>query len=130
MRPERQQFRTLTIFIALAGLMGAGGVILAARGAHAVTNNGLDSAAYMLLFHATALLGGTSLLQLGLLWRSLLLLILTAWVFGCVLFAGDIAMRAFLGHRLFAMAAPAGGTILIVAWVALAAAGIVALKRT
>jgi uncharacterized membrane protein YgdD (TMEM256/DUF423 family) len=44
--------------------------------------------------------------------------------------SGDIALRAFAGHRLFAMAAPTGGTILIAAWLALAAAAVVALARS
>jgi dihydrofolate reductase len=39
------------------------------------------------------------------------------------------SMRAFAGHRLFAMAAPTGGTLLIVGWLALAAAAVVALER-
>jgi uncharacterized membrane protein YgdD (TMEM256/DUF423 family) len=119
----------LTIVIVLAGLMGAGGVALAAAAAHAAPGAGLDSAAYMLLFHAAALLGGTALMQQGLLWRPLTLLVLAAWVLGCALFAGDIAMRAFAGHRLFPMAAPSGGMILIAAWLALAAAAIAAASR-
>jgi uncharacterized membrane protein YgdD (TMEM256/DUF423 family) len=117
----------LTILIALAGLMGAGGVILAAAGAHAAPQAGLDSAAYMLLFHAAAVLGGAALAQQGLVWRPLLLAALIAWIVGACLFSGDIALRAFAGHRLFAMAAPAGGVILIAAWLALAAAAIGAL---
>ena len=117
----------LTILIALAGLMGAGGVILAAAGAHAAPNAGLDGAAYMLLFHAAAVLGGAALAQQGLVWRSLLLAALTAWIVGACLFSGDIALRAFAGHRLFVMAAPAGGVILIAAWLALAVAAIGAL---
>ena len=117
----------LTILIVLAGLMGASGIALAAAGAHAATNAGLDSAAYMLLFHAAALLGGAALLQQGLLWRPLMLAVLVAWVVGAALFSGDIALRAFAGHRLFAMAAPTGGIILIAAWLALAAAAIGAL---
>lgn len=117
----------LTTLIVLAGLMGASGIILAAAGAHAVPNAGLESAAYMLLFHAAALLGGTALLRLGILWRPLLLVVLIAWVVGAALFSGDIALRAFSGHRLFAMAAPTGGMILIVAWLALAVAAIGAL---
>ena len=108
----------------LAGLMGASGVILAAAGAHAAPNAGLDSAAYMLSFHAAALLGGAALARQGLLWRPLALGILVAWVVGTALFSGDIAMRAFAGHRLFAMAAPAGGVILIAAWLTLIAAAI------
>jgi uncharacterized membrane protein YgdD (TMEM256/DUF423 family) len=41
------------------------------------------------------------------------------------LFSGDIALRAFAGHRLFAFAAPSGGVILILAWLALTVAAIV-----
>ncbi len=114
----------LTILIVLAGLMGASGIILAAAGTHAVTHAGLDSAAYMLLLHAAALLGGAALVQQGLLWRPLMIAVLVAWVVGAALFSGDIALRAFSGHRLFAFAAPTGGVILIAAWLALAAAAI------
>lgn len=114
----------LTILIILAGLMGASGIILAAAGAHAAPQAGLDSAAYMLLFHAAAVLGGTALAQQSLLWRPLALAVLIAWVVGATLFSGDIALRAFAGHRLFAMAAPSGGIILIAAWLALAAAAV------
>lgn len=119
----------LTILIALAGLMGAGGVVLAAAGAHAAPQAGLDSAAYMLLFHGAALLGGAALTQGGLLWRPLMLVVLIAWVAGAALFSGDIALRAFVGHRLFAFAAPTGGIILILAWLTLAAAAVAALLR-
>jgi uncharacterized membrane protein YgdD (TMEM256/DUF423 family) len=117
----------LTILIALAGLMGASGIILAAASAHAAPNAGLDGAAYMLLFHAAALLGAASLVQHGLLSRPLMLGVLVAWVVGAMLFSGDIAMRAFAGHRLFAFAAPSGGIILIAAWLALTAAAVAAL---
>ncbi len=117
----------LTILIALAGLMGAGGIILAAAGAHAAPNAGLENAAYMLLFHAAALLGGAALVQQGLVWRPLMPVVLVAWIVGALLFSGDIALRAFAGHRLFAFAAPTGGIILIAAWLALAAAAIGAL---
>ncbi len=115
----------LTILIVFAGLMGASGIILAAAGAHAA-HAGLDSAAYMLLLHAAALLGGAAVMQQGLLWRPLMLVVLIAWVVGAALFSGDIALRAFAEHRLFAFAAPTGGFILIAAWLALAAAAIAA----
>jgi uncharacterized membrane protein YgdD (TMEM256/DUF423 family) len=120
---------TVTIVIALAGLMGASGVILAAAGAHMAPGAGLDSAAYMLLFHAAAILGGAALVQQGVVWRPLGLLVLAAWVLGAALFSGDIALRAFTGHRLFAMAAPSGGIILIAAWLAMAIAAVTALAR-
>lgn len=120
---------TVTILIALAGLMGAGGIVLAAAGAHMAPGLGLDSAAYMLLFHAAAVLGGAALMQQGLLWRPLALIVLCAWVLGALLFSGDIAMRAFAAHRLFPMAAPSGGFILIAAWLALAGAALAGLSR-
>ena len=117
----------LTLFILLGGLMGAAGVILAAAGAHAAPQAGLDSAAYMLLFHAAAVLSGTALAHQNMLWRPAMLAVLGGWTVGAALFAGDIAMRAFAGHRLFAFAAPAGGSILIVAWLGVVVAAIIAL---
>jgi uncharacterized membrane protein YgdD (TMEM256/DUF423 family) len=120
---------TVTIFIALAGLMGAAGIALAAAGAHTAPGAGLDGAAYMLLFHAAAVVGGAALVQQGVLWRPLALIVLAAWVLGAALFSGDIAMRAFTAHRLFPMAAPSGGVLLIGAWLALSVAAIAAALR-
>jgi len=120
-----------TILLILAGLMGASGVVLAAAGAHAAPHAGLASAAYLLLFHATAVLGGSALTHQGLVWRPLALAAAIAWVVGAVLFAGDVSARAFFGHRLFPVAAPTGGSILIAAWLAFAAAALVgALHRS
>jgi len=118
----------LALPIVLAGVMGAGGVILAAVGAHLATGTGLESAAYMLLFHAAAILGATAILQQGLLWRPLAGVALAAWSLGGVLFSGDLALRALAGHRLFPIAAPSGGTLLISGWVLLAIAAMVAAK--
>jgi uncharacterized membrane protein YgdD (TMEM256/DUF423 family) len=120
---------TLPILLLLAGLMGAGGVVLAAADAHAAPGAGLAGAAYMLLFHAAALVGGAALYQQGGLWRPLLLAVLVGWIVGATLFSGDVALRAFAGHRLFPMAAPTGGIIMIAAWLALVAAAIAALIR-
>ena len=104
--------------------MGASGIILAAAGAHAAPGAGLDSASYMLLFHAAAVLGGAALLQQGVLLWPLAFAALVAWVLGAALFSGDIALRAFAGHWFFPMAAPTGGIILIAAWLLFAAAAI------
>ncbi len=120
---------TVTILIVLAGLMGAAGIALAAAGAHTAPGAGLDGAAYMLLFHAAAVVGGAALVQQGVLWRPLALIVLAAWVLGAALFSGDIAMRAFAAHRLFPMAAPSGGVLLIGAWLALTVAAIAAALR-
>jgi uncharacterized membrane protein YgdD (TMEM256/DUF423 family) len=120
----------LTIALIAAGLMGAGGIMLAAAGAHAAPGAGLDSAAYMLLFHAVAIVGTVALITQGALWRPLALAALIAWIVGALLFSGDLALRAFAGHRLFVMAAPSGGIILIAGWLIFAAAaGGVLLRR-
>jgi uncharacterized membrane protein YgdD (TMEM256/DUF423 family) len=103
--------------------------VLAAAGAHVAPGSGLDSAAYMLLFHAAAVLGGAALVQQGAVWRPLALAVLATWVLGTALFSGDIAMRALTAHRLFPMAAPTGGFILIAAWLGLAAAALARLVR-
>jgi len=121
---------TLPIILIFAGLMGAGGVALAAADAHAAPGAGLAAAAYMLLFHAAALVGGTALYGQGVLWRPLLLAVLIGWIVGAALFSGDVAFRTFAGHRLFSMAAPTGGIVLIAAWLALAAAAVAALMRS
>ena len=118
-----------TILIALAGLMGAAGVVLLAASAHAAAGAGLDSAGQMLLLQAAADVALAGALHLELLLRPLGLLAAASLVLGAALFSGDIAMRAFAGHRLFPMAAPAGGTILIVAWLAVTVAAIIGLVR-
>jgi uncharacterized membrane protein YgdD (TMEM256/DUF423 family) len=121
---------TLPLILLFAGIMGAGGVVLAAADAHGAPGAGLAGAAYMLLFHAAALVGGVALHGQGVLSRPLLFAVLIAWIVGAALFSGDVALRAFAGHRLFPMAAPTGGVILIAAWLGLAVVAVIALVRS
>jgi uncharacterized membrane protein YgdD (TMEM256/DUF423 family) len=118
------------VLILIAGLMGASGVVLAAAAAHAKSGMGLEAAGYLLLLHAIAVLSGVALLQQSLLLRPLALGVLGGWVLGSALFAGDIALRTFVGYRLFPMAAPTGGVVLILAWLALVVTAIFALLRS
>jgi uncharacterized membrane protein YgdD (TMEM256/DUF423 family) len=119
-----------TILIALAGLMGAAGVVLFAAGAHAAPGAGLDSAGQMLLFHAAAVVASAAALhQPGLLFRPLAVAVAIGLIVGATLFSGDIAMRAFAGHRLFPFAAPTGGFVLIASWLGLALAAVLAAVR-
>ena len=108
------------ILLMLAGLMGAGGVVLLAAAAHAAKEAGLDSAGAMLLFHASAVIGAVTAAGTGLIARPLGLGAAGGLIIGAALFAGDLALRAFAGHRLFPMAAPTGGIVLIVSWLVLA----------
>jgi len=106
--------------IVLAGLMGAVGVGFAALAVHAKSGAGLDTASHVLLFHALAVIGSSALCEFGRLWRGAALVAMTGWLLGSTLFAADIAMRAYVGHRIFPMAAPTGGSLLIVSWLVFA----------
>ncbi|MDX2204777.1 MAG: DUF423 domain-containing protein [Hyphomicrobiaceae bacterium] len=115
---------TIAFVLLMAGLMGAAGVALAAAAAHAAPGAGLDSAAYLLLFHAAAIVGACALLDRDLVWRPGLMLAVGGWIVGAALFSGDVSLRVLSGHRLFPMAAPTGGTLLILAWLCLSFAAI------
>jgi uncharacterized membrane protein YgdD (TMEM256/DUF423 family) len=114
--------RLLRILIILAGVMGADGVILAALSAHQGDAARLASASSMLLFHATAVLATVALTERHVVHLQLGLAAAFGFVIAAALFAGDLTLRQFAGHGLFAMAAPTGGTLMIVSWVMLAVA--------
>jgi len=108
---------------AYAGLAGAAGVALAASGAHGGGIAALTSAAHFLIMHAAAALGIVAIAA-----RSERPCILLAGagvlLVGVTLFSGDLAARSFLGDRLFPMAAPIGGTTMILGWLVVVAGGI------
>jgi uncharacterized membrane protein YgdD (TMEM256/DUF423 family) len=96
------------------GLCGVAGVALSAVAAHAGGGN-IETAASFLLMHAPAflaigMLGAGRILRTG----GFVLLI------GLLVFAGDLVMRHYAGARLFPMAAPIGGGLLILGWLILA----------
>jgi uncharacterized membrane protein YgdD (TMEM256/DUF423 family) len=112
----------LRILVILAGVMGADGVILAALSAHQADEARLASASSMLLFHALAVLAVVALTERGVIHVRIGIAAAFGFVVAAVLFAGDLSLRQFAGHSLFPMAAPSGGTLLIVSWLALAVA--------
>ena len=112
-------FRSLVV---LAAIMGADGVILAALSAHLPDATRLGSASSMLLFHATAVLGTVALAERGVIQLGIGLLAASGFVLAAALFAADLTVRQFADHSLFPMAAPTGGTLLILSWLALAVA--------
>jgi uncharacterized membrane protein YgdD (TMEM256/DUF423 family) len=116
------------ILIALSGLMGAAGVILTAASAHGRPGAGLDAAGYLLILHAIAVIAATAAAGQNLISPRIGTIAPCAFVLGAALFAADVAMRAYVGTRLFPMAAPAGGTILILAWLVISAAAIAAMS--
>ncbi|MBR0840698.1 DUF423 domain-containing protein [Bradyrhizobium liaoningense] len=114
------------LLIGLAGLMGAAGVALAAASAHGADASRLASASAMLLFHATAILAAVALLARGLLHGGIGVIAALGFVTGAALFAGDLTLRQYAGHSLFPYAAPTGGTVMILGWLAVSVAAMVA----
>lgn len=111
----------------VAGLLGAAGVALAAVAAHRVNDPSLATAAPLLIMHAAAALGVVGIATRctrPLAWTIAAALLLA----GAALFAGDITLRAFTGNRLFAMAAPTGGSTMIAGWLMVAIASLLEIR--
>ncbi len=113
----------LAALIAYAGLAGAAGVTLAAAGAHGNDLSALTPPAYLLLMHATAAIAILAVATRAA-HPGIFLLAAFVLLIGVTLFSGDIALRTLAGVRLFPMAAPIGGTAMIVGWLIVAAAGV------
>jgi uncharacterized membrane protein YgdD (TMEM256/DUF423 family) len=106
---------SVRVLIAVAGIFGAAGVGLSAVAAHRADLTGLGTAANMLLLHAPAFLALG--LAPGNRPRMIASFVLMA---GLMLFNGDLLTRAFFDHRLFPMAAPSGGMLMIAGWLGIA----------
>lgn len=115
--------------VGVAGLLGAAGVALAAVAAHRVADPSLTTAALFLILHAGAAIG-LSALAGGSPWPAMLLAAASLMLFAVGLFSGDVAARVFAGGRLFPMAAPLGGSLLILAWLVAGVGGIAGALRS
>jgi uncharacterized membrane protein YgdD (TMEM256/DUF423 family) len=112
------------VLVVLAAVMGADGVILAAAAAHQPDATRLASASSMLLFHASAVLAAVLLVERRVIHMRLGFAAAFGFVIAAALFAGDLTLRQVAGHSLFPMAAPTGGTLLILSWLTLAVAAL------
>lgn len=109
------KMRPLILFV--SGLMGLSGVALAAASSHGGDTHFLGNASTMCLAHAPVLLA----LYLGhATFRTATLSALTLGL-GTILFTGDLVSRHYLGDRLFPFAAPAGGSLMMLGWLLVAA---------
>lgn len=111
------------VLLIYAGLAGAAGVGLAAAGAHGNDLSTLTPPAYFLIMHATAAAAIIAVASRAAHPGAFLLAALVLLA-GVTLFSGDIAARTLWGVRLFPMAAPIGGTTMIIGWLLLSVAGI------
>lgn len=116
--------RPLILFV--SGLMGAAGVALAAAASHGGDTVFLGSASTMCLAHAPVLIG------LYLAHREFKTATLAAVVigFGTMVFAGDLVSRHYLGERLFPMAAPIGGSGMMIGWLIVAAGAFLRVRHS
>jgi uncharacterized membrane protein YgdD (TMEM256/DUF423 family) len=112
--------RLFRILIILASVMGADGVVLAAASAHQPDASRLAAASSMLLFHALAVLALVALAERAVIHVAIGIAAAFGFVAASALFAGDLTLRQYSGHGLFPMAAPTGGTLLIVSWLGVA----------
>lgn len=112
------------ILTAAGGLSGAAGVALSAAAAHAGGANTATAASFLLM-HAGAFLA-VGLTRASQPMRVAAIVVLV----GLALFSGDLLMRDFAGMRLFPMAAPAGGSLMILGWVAVGIAGAFARSKS
>lgn len=109
-------FLTDRLLLAIAGLFGLFGVGLAAVASHITGPGQIDVAANIMLFHAPALIGIVLVARLNVAMECATRI--SGWLIalGVSLFAADLCRRGFYGEHLFPMAAPIGGTILMLDW--------------
>jgi uncharacterized membrane protein YgdD (TMEM256/DUF423 family) len=108
---------------ALSALMGAAGVMLAAAATHSGGGEIGQTAAYFLILHAAALLGLTACARAYATDAAFARALLVAGAclgLGTIIFSGELAVPACAGVRLIALAAPIGGALMILGWLALA----------
>lgn len=106
------------LFSTLAGLCGALAIAAYAGAAHGGENH-LGNIAPLLLGHAPAFL----VLSLIVPFSRTAYLGGALLVIGLALFCGDLFTRDMTSDRLFPMAAPIGGSLMILGWLAVAVAG-------
>lgn len=111
----------LRLLMTLAALYGAAGVSLLAAGSHTSPGNAAV-AGQMLLFHAAALIAALCAWKAKALHHTVGLAGIVLLALGVGVFSLDLSLRAFGSGRLFAFAAPAGGSMTIAGWLVLAAA--------
>ncbi|MCI0468183.1 MAG: DUF423 domain-containing protein [Beijerinckiaceae bacterium] len=113
---------------ALAGLTGAGGMILSAVAAHSVPDPRLHTAATLMLLNGAAALA-VSGLALAVPHRGKWFLAAAGVLLsGSILFGGDLSLRVLYDTRLFPMAAPLGGALLILGWLVAALAALTGIR--
>lgn len=106
------------LLVFAAGLCGAVGVALSAVAAHGGSPNTATAATFLVVHAPVLLVVGLTIFNGIIRWSAAVLFL------GVALFTGDLAARDFLDDRLFAMAAPVGGGLMILGWIGIAASAL------
>lgn len=107
------------LLLILGAIAGFAGVMAAAAASHVGGGDNLRASAQFLLFHAPLLAAAPAIVRSGAVRRGPALLALMLVALGVALFSGQLALRALADASLFAMAAPTGGTLLMLGWLLL-----------
>ncbi len=121
--------RATPLIALIAALHGATGVALAAASAHAAPNPLLATASQFLMIHASVEMALAALIHAQppvARWLAVAAFCLQG---GVTLFSADLLARVYGSGRLFPFAAPIGGSLTIVSWLALAVAAALWLAR-
>lgn len=108
--------------MAVAGLLGALGVSLAAAAAHVTGGEAVRAAAEIAMVHAAAVVGLSAFAPHASrprLWGCAAL----AMLVGAALFSGTVSLGELAGTRPLPILAPIGGSLTILAWIAIAFLG-------
>ena len=116
--------RWANVLTALAAVSGAAGVMQAATAAHGIADPLLQTSANFLLLMAASAIAINAFALSAQRHRPRFLIAASILLGGCLLFCGDLTARVFFGHKLFAFAAPIGGTLMILGWIAAAVAAL------
>ena len=117
----------IRLLVVVAGLMGAAGVATAAAGAHVSGGGFLPIAANFLMIHAAAVVAlAAAAVAAG---RRTFQVAAALLAVGAIVFSGDLVARELLEIRLLPNAAPTGGVLMILGWLATAVAAILARPR-
>lgn len=113
----------------LGAITGLAGVMGAAAAAHVAGSENLKTASQFLLFHAPLLAAAPAIVRSGAVHRHIALLALMLTFIGVALFSGQLALGALKQASLFPMAAPTGGTLLMMGWALLGVSALVPARK-
>ena len=105
------------LFLGLAGLWGAVGVIMLAAGGHPPQTGIMTTGGQFLLFHAPAVMATALQTRFGGVYKRAALVLLLA---GSGLFALEIILHTAYGSNIAGPLAPIGGGLAILGWLCVA----------